>query len=113
MIFKIKTKKDKKIELLENEIELLENKIQDLLERTKPQPRLLFEKPNVVTLESCFCVYFEDLDRLPSNYVKSHLSKELCGELDKHITITIEDNYMLRSRLFKARLRILTQEERI
>ena len=97
----IKTKKDKRIEELEEE-----NKRLNEMVSMPIKPHIIYKQYGTEDLHSVFTVYFEDAERIPEDEILNILCKQLCDELKQNIEIMVEDDYMRRQKIFHGRIRI-------
>ena len=92
-MFGIKTKKDKKIELLQREIERLKT--------------IIDEKVDATTLCSEFTLPIEALGTLSEKHIKSVLVANIINELEENLEIEhTTDNYK-KLKIYKAKLKII------
>lgn len=97
---------------LEQEINTRSDIIQKLEDKLKtpipiPLPEIRIERPDIIDLESKFEIHFEDIDRINENKIKHILGNGFIDEIKNNMEIISEDDYRRRTRIYRARIRIL------
>ena len=99
-MFKIKTKKDKKIEGLQKDID----KVKRMLE---PTTFTIEENSNVNTFTSEFVVPIEAINSVSEKQIKRVLASKMLELVEENLEIEAND-YMLRNlKIYRAKLRVV------
>ena len=90
-MFKIKTKKDKKIEELQKEIDRLKAML----------------IPTVNTLCSEFTLPIEALETIPEEHIKKVLANKMLEAVEENLEIEANDDMLRNFKIYRAKLRVV------
>ena len=92
-MFGIKTKKDKKIEVLQREIDRLKT--------------IIYGNADVSTLYSEFVLPIEALDTITEKHIKSVLATKIVNEIEENLEIEHSTDIYNGLKIYKAKLNVI------
>lgn len=98
-MFKIKTKKDKKIEELQKEI--------DRLKTMFIPTTITYQNVDVNTLCSEFTLPIEALEAIPEEHIKKVLANKMLEAVEENLEIEANDDMLRNFKVYRAELRVV------
>ncbi len=98
-MFGIKSKKDKKIQKLQEEIERLKGNL-------FPSTRMFRESYDIKELSAVFCVPFKDVAYIPDGYVQHALVNQLADKLEEIITVSENTDYDKCRKVYRGTMNV-------